>query len=211
VAAAHHQSRSCAKGYDPSARSLFHARPPDLRGETLYPLNQLKDIHPALYEHEKRKYMGREAVLEFRIPLLDVLWNDTLHLSPIHPRLLAAAWRFAGLWSPVWDREFFEMPISRIAGHRAVWFASEAFWVNNSPNENVPLSPPLTEFSSFDRDAYQQLTAPPTSYQEYLLHQKEMGRRPLQFPKIPHVLVAGPINISGLTTVWADPRPEPRG
>jgi hypothetical protein len=48
-----------------------------MRGETLYPLNQLRSVDPALYGRERAKYKGREAVLEFRIPLIDVLWNDT--------------------------------------------------------------------------------------------------------------------------------------
>jgi hypothetical protein len=179
-----------------------------MRGETLYPLNQLRAIHPDVYEHEKGKYGGREAVLEFRIPLLDLLWNDTLHLSPIHPRHLAAAWRSVGLWSPVWERDCFEIPVDRIAGHPCVWFASEAFWVNNSPHEDVPLSPPLDEFSPFDPSAYRQLAEPPASYHEYLRRQQERGRRPLQFPKIPHVLVAGPIDVAGLTLVRADVAPN---
>ena len=186
---------------------LYHGRPPDMRGDTLYPLNQLAAIHPDLYEHQKRKYVGREAVLEFRIPLLDVLWNDALHLSPIHPRRLAVAWRSAGLWSEIWEREFFEVPVDRIAGLPSVWFASEALWVNNSPHEEVPLSPPLSEFSRFEPAAYEQLAEPSPAYHDYLRRQKERGRRPLQFPKIPHVLVAGPIDVAGLTLVRADVAP----
>jgi hypothetical protein len=72
---------------------LYDGRPPAMRGETLYPLNQLESIDPVLYDLGRARYKGREAVLEFRIPLIDVLWNDALHLSTIHPRHLAAAWR----------------------------------------------------------------------------------------------------------------------
>jgi hypothetical protein len=31
---------------------LFHAHPTEMRGETLYPLNQLRTIHPDLYDHD---------------------------------------------------------------------------------------------------------------------------------------------------------------
>ena len=175
-----------------------------MRGGTLYPLNQLRVVHPDLYEHESGKYVGREAVLEFRIPLLDVLWNDTLHLSPIHPRHLAAAWHAVGLTSLMWDRDFYEIPGERVAGHRCVWFASQAFWVNNSPHEDVPLAPPEDEFSLFDPTRYEQLAGPPAAYHAYLRRQQERGQRALQFPKIPHVLVAGPIDVTDLGLVRAD-------
>src|SRR5438876_4446237 len=114
-----------------------------MRGETLYPLNQLRSVDPVLYEREVVKYKGREAVLEFRIPFIGVLWNDALHLSTIHPSHLAAAWRAVGLWTPIWERLFFQIPLDRVAVHQCVWFASESFWVNNSPDEDVPPAPPL--------------------------------------------------------------------
>jgi hypothetical protein len=146
---------------------LYHARPPDMRSETLYPLNALRRTYPDVYERERKKYAGREAVLGFRIPILDVLWNDTLHLSPVHPHFVARAWRAAELSTAFWERDFFAIPVVRIAGLDAVWFASEAFWVNNSPNEDVALSPPAEEFSPFDAAAYDELPdapLPPLSF-----------------------------------------------
>jgi hypothetical protein len=187
---------------------LYHGQPPEMRGETLYPLNQLELIDPALYESGRAKYRGREAVLEFRIPLIDVLWNDTLHLSTVHPYHLAAAWREAGLWTPFWERPFFQIPLDRIAVHRCVWFASESFWVNNSPNEDVPLAPPREEFRLFDPTAYEEPEQAPVSYHAYLRRQQQRGRPPLQFPKIPHVLVPGPIETAGLARVRADAAPN---
>jgi hypothetical protein len=187
---------------------LYHSRPPDMQGETLYPLNTLRETYPELYERERSKYIGREAVLKFRIPGLGVLWNDTLHLSPVHPFHLAAAWRSQGLSSLLWERDFFRIPVDRIAGLPSVWFASEAFWVNNSPHEDVPLSPPVEEFSSFDPAEYEELADVPASYHTYLRRQHERGRRPLQFPKIPHVLVAGPIDVAGLPLVHPDVPPR---
>jgi hypothetical protein len=183
---------------------LYHARPPNMLGETLYPLNELRSVDGALYERAKARYKGREAVLEFRIPLIDVLWNDTLHLSTIHPSYLAAAWREVGLWTPFWERLFFQIPLERVAGYPCVWFASESYWVNNSPNEDVPLTPPLEEFRPFDPTAHEEPTEAPPSYYDYLRRQQRRGRPPLQFPKIPHVLVPGPIDAAGLELVRAN-------
>jgi hypothetical protein len=186
---------------------LYHGQPPDMRGETLYPLNRLKSIDLSLYERARARYKGREAVLEFRIPLIDVLWNDTLHLSTIHPYHLAAAWREVGLWTPFWERAFFRIPLDRIAAHQCIWFASESFWVNNSPDEDVPLAPPPEEFMLFQPAAFEEAEGAPASYYDYLRRQQRRGRPPLQFPKIPHVLVPGPIDTAGLTLVRADAPP----
>ena len=190
----------------PAAEFLYHICPLDMRGEVLYPLNRLRDSAPDVYELQVAKYAGRERVLEFRIPLLEVLWNDVIHLSPIHPRRLAQAWTDAGLTSPSgWRRRFFRLPVERIAGLPAVWFASESMWVNNSPYEEVPLAPPANEFTWFDPHEYRELQATPVAYPEYLRAQIELGRRPLLFPKIPHILVEGEIDTTGLDMV--DGRP----
>jgi hypothetical protein len=92
-----------------------------------------------------------------------------------------------------------------------MWFASESFWVNNSPDEDVPLAPPLDEFELFDLTAYEELREAPASYYDYLRRQQQRGRRPLQFPKIPHVLVPDPVEVAGLALVRTDAAPEPDG
>jgi hypothetical protein len=161
-----------------------------MRGGTLYPLNALRAAYPELYEEERRKYDGREQLLELRIPVLDVLWNDALHLAPIHPSRLAAAWRTVGLSSPAWEREFFEIPVARIDAKRAVWFTSGAL--------------PLDDVTPFDPARYRELTEPPAPYHEYLVDYKERGRRARPFAYVPHVLVAAPVDVAGLRRVRAE-------
>ena len=51
-----------------------------MRGDVLYPLNTLRGLYPDVFERERGKYAGREALLELRIPILDVLCNNALHL-----------------------------------------------------------------------------------------------------------------------------------
>jgi hypothetical protein len=172
---------------------LYHARPEHMRGETLYPLNLMRAVYPDLYEHERGKYVGREELLGLEIPILDVLWNDALHLSPVHPYRLAAAWRDAGLSSPAWDREFFEIPVERIDEQRCAWFASGVL--------------PLDHVARFDPNAYRELPQPPAAYHEYLRLYKERGRRPRPFAHLPHVLVAAPIDVVGLRLVRTDAAP----
>jgi hypothetical protein len=184
---------------EPAMPSLYHALPPDMRGETLYPLNLLRDIHPDLFERERRKYAGRDALLELRIPLLDVLWNDTLHLSPLHPYHLAEAWRSVGLSSPAWERRFFRIPVEQLAGRPSVWFASGALTAQGAlPGDAV---------TRFDPARYRELARPPARYLEYLVDERRSGHAPRPFAHLPHVLVAGPVDVAGVPLVRADVAP----
>ena len=51
----------------------------------MYPLNQLKNIYPKVYASRVKNYAGRKWLMGMRFPLLDCLWNDVLHFSPVHP------------------------------------------------------------------------------------------------------------------------------
>jgi hypothetical protein len=157
-----------------------------MRGETLYPLNALRTVHPDLYDDERRKYVGREKLLDLRIPILDVLWNDALHLAPIHPLHLARVWRAAGLESPAWERDFFEIPVERIDAKRTVWFARGALPLDVEP---------------FEPGRYRELMQPPPAYDAYLREYQDRGRHPRPFAHLPHVLVAAPIDVAGLRLV----------
>lgn len=177
---------------------LYHARPPDMRDATLFPLNRLRDAHPDLYRRARRKYDGREALRELRIPLLDVLWGDAVHLAPVHPFRLAAAWRVTGLSSPAWERSFFRIPVERIV-RPAVWFESGALAADGSlPAEAV---------SRFDPTRYRELDGPPAPYLDYLRERQAGGRPPRPFAYVPHVLVAGPVDVARVDLVRADAAP----
>jgi hypothetical protein len=173
---------------------LYHARPRDMRGDVLYPLNVLRTTHPDLYDHERARYAGRELLLTLRIPVLDVFWNDAVHLSPFHPFHLAAAWRAAGLASsPAWDGEFYAIPPERIDPGRSAWFASGAL--------------PVDDVTRFDPAAYEEPVRPPPAYHEYLRNVQKQGGSPRRFAHVPHVLVAAPIDVAGLSRVRADRPP----
>jgi len=70
---------------------LYHMIPSNLEDETLYPLNQLKTVKPNIYEKAVQKYKGREILLKREIALLNCLWNDVLHFSPVPPSNIFAA------------------------------------------------------------------------------------------------------------------------
>lgn len=184
---------------------LYHARSRQMRGDVLYPLSVLKTRFPDLYELERAKYGGRELLFELRVPILEVLWNEALHLSPLHPSQLAAAWRAARLPSTAWDRDFFEIPVERIESSRAVWFATGALDEDDPGRDQHPPSLPVDQVTRFDPAAYRAIRHPPAKYLEYLNDRRERGRRPRPFAYLPHVLVAAPIDVRNLDVVRAIP------
>lgn len=192
---------------------VYHGVPRDMVGDVIYPLNQLAAIHPELYEAQKAKYVGREESLEFRIPDIDLLWNDTVHCASVHPYHLFSARSSLGMdpprrpAPPSWATGLaFEIPLARIMVHRVVWYSGKTLWINGAPNEDVPLTPPLDELEPFDPERYQPLTDATPAHVAYLRRMKDRGERPLMFVHIPHILVAGPIDVSGVRAVpWDEP------
>ena len=64
---------------------LYHRVPENMRGTTLYPLNQLRDAHPDVYAEAIKKYENRERVMRQVVIPFGCAWNDVLHFSPVHP------------------------------------------------------------------------------------------------------------------------------
>jgi hypothetical protein len=196
---------------------VYHGVPRDFVGDVIYPLNQLAVVDRRLYEFQVSKYAGREAALDFLIPGLGVKFNDAVHCACLHPYYLFAARQTLGLnpqprpAPPSWATGLaFEIPLERILVHPVVWYSCRSLWVNGAPNEDVPLVPPSDEFEPFDSVRYQPLTAPTEAHVAYLRRMRDRGERSLMFVHIPHILVAGPIDVSGLRIVrWDEPPGTP--
>jgi hypothetical protein len=70
----------------------------------------------------------------------------------------------------------------------------------------VPLLPPADEFEPFDPARYEPLDAPTPAHLDYLKRMEDRGKPPLMFVHIPHVLVAGPVDVAGVRVVpWHEP------
>ena len=182
------------------AACLYHMCAPDFRGDYLYPLADLKEVHPDLYAREQAKYVGRDAVLRYVVPGLKVSWGETVNLSALNPALLLAERRRLGVpFSNLLTRRLLRIPLDRIAAHPAVAYSSTVHWANSSPNDpTAPTEPPAGDFSPFDPATHQEPQRVPARHTEYLLRQLARGEHALGFVFIPHVLVASPINVSGL-------------
>ena len=175
-----------------SGHSLYHVVPTAMAGNLLYPLNRLRALHADLAETAARKYEGREALMRARLPLLDCLWNDVIHLTPIHPSKTRRALEVAGF--PVREIEFFSIPPAALNAGAAVWF-------ENSREKGPDYRLDEDDFSIFNERRYRELAAIPDIQHRYLEQAKRSGERPLFWARVPHVLYPGEIDVRGLKVV----------
>jgi hypothetical protein len=172
----------------------------DFRGSTLFPLANLRKAHPDLYERERAKYAGREAVLRFVVPGLGATWGETVNLSALNPLLLVKERRRLGIpYSNLLSRRILCIPIDRLSGHLCVAYTATVHWANSAPHDPLAATePPVSDSKPFDASAHSEPTGVPARHTKYLLHQRSRGEFALGFVFVPHVLVAAPIDISGL-------------
>jgi hypothetical protein len=183
-------------------------------GQTLVPLGRLGELDAELYAAQREKYTGREAVLAYQIPLLDCGFLDTVHCSPVHPHWIYRARREAGFDVPAgpptgWGIGLaFEIPVERISMNRTAWYSWQTPWLNGYPDEDVATEPPSDEFEEFDPERYSPLPDVPELHRKYLARMSQQQRRALTFVHIPHVLVAGPIDVRGCRIVRWEVTPQ---
>ncbi len=189
-----------AKGWDDRVVPfVYHLCADDFRGTSLFPLNALRVAHPDVYDRECIKWAGRESVLQWQVPHLGVAWGDTVNLAALDPvHLIQARKRLGVPYSRLLERRVVRIPVQRIAHQPAVVYDSRSHWLNSRPGEKVRPTPPEDEFTPFDADTYQELRETPQLHLEYLSEQLAAGQPALGFVFVRHVLVAGPVDISGL-------------
>lgn len=162
--------------------SVFHAVPSPMVGSVLYPLTELERVDREAWRRARSKYAGREHVLELRVPPLNCMWNDVLHLSTVHPAEIWHELRDAGLQPP--PRRFFEFDAADFDARRTVIFASDADSV-------------ASQWMSFDQAALAGLSALNDASRRYYRACAADGTRPLVWAYLPHVLHDGPLDTCG--------------
>lgn len=166
---------------------LYHFVP-RMQGTTLYPLNQLKDIHPDVYEREVKKYEGREKLLGRHVPTLNCLWNDVLFLMAVHPSEIKRVIESVGL--PAYRRlRMFQFDLGAFDQKRlAAWTHRKGRHPQHSPFDPSKYD----EYRDFEKDSA-----------EYYKEAIAQGKRPMLPAHIPHILYKGALDISGVTIVEA--------
>jgi len=168
---------------------LYHAVPKNLQGSILYPLNELKEKHPDNYKKQLSKYVGRERIIQQRIPVLDCLWNDVLHFSAVNPIDIKQALVEAGR-KPDFTMSYYKIDPKLIEPKNAVVYLYAQVDIKDKMNrENfVPYNPDrVINFSKMPQDT-----------RDYYKEMVSQGLRPLLYHKIPHILYRGTLDTANL-------------
>ena len=171
---------------------LYHGVPTKMLGDTLIPLNQMRNMLPEVYSSETKKYHRREHVMEQTIPILNCKWNDVLHLTPLAPNLTLKALRQSGFNPPNCD--FFKIPISKIDETCTVIFEYKG---NETTYEK--------EYKQFIKNNFSALNEVPCETFSYYIECRKKNISPLMYHFVPHVLTSSAIAISDLSIIhWYD-------
>jgi hypothetical protein len=167
---------------------LYHKVPGEMLGSVLYPLNLLKNIFPNVYEKQVCKYQGRAELLRRVVPYLDCLWNDVVHLCPVHPSKIYGSLRQVGYGYPA--TSFFEIDSASLdQGKMAVMKypvgTEERFYYHRPP------------------DAFPGIDQLPAATAEYYKECRAKGTQPLLFAYVTHVLYKGSIDVGALPIIEA--------
>jgi hypothetical protein len=161
-------------------------------GDILYPLNTLRKIDKDTYEFQISKYIYRKTLMERKIPVLNCLWNDVLHCSPIDLRLIYKALIRAG-HQKVRNIEFFKIPIELL---KNIEFVKYKFERELFDREKKAFNVLTTEdIEPLTIGSYQELNELPNKAIEWYKQCAECSRKPLLFQYIPHIFVKGNIPI----------------
>lgn len=161
---------------------VYHLVPPEMVGQELVPLNELRNNAPQLYERRRRYYQGREHVMDTRIALLgNCRWNDVLFFTPIHPAKFRAALpaRFD------WSLRFFEVAVSALDPTRMAFMLAGR-------------SAKQERFAPFDATLLEKYRNIPEHTYAYYAHCAKKRMCPRPFLGTTHVLFRGTLDVSGL-------------
>lgn len=177
-------------------RYVYHRVPPDLRGTTLYPLNQLEGRFPDLYSRLQENYASRRDIAALRIPPLgNCLWNDVLHLCPVHPARIKDALADAGHELPEPWRRFYQIDARLLEAASAVIYPLlTVFWSGRFDIEEASRQI-AQECLPFDTDRLSEFVDVPEAARSYYASVSPGGPPPILFLHIPHVLYKGQLDL----------------
>lgn len=172
---------------------VYHRVVENMQGTILYPLNQQKDIYPDVFEEHKKKYAGREHLLETKIPVLNCLWNDVLHFTAVSPHELLQNLMAGGLKdkSIVWNK-WFKIPVSLLDPKNTIVCLYR---------RDINVIPDARDFYNFDLSKMSEYKMVPPETIEYYASQFKAGKRPLLFHRVPHILYKGTVDTAGLEII----------
>lgn len=166
---------------------LYHKVPENgVRGNVLYPLSTLKVLFPDIYKAEVAKYKGREEDMQKFIPVLNCMWNDVLHLSPISPAEICKALIAAG------RKDQFSFTCFKI-GAEKINASNAVIYLFSHPSNGVIDNKEIVPYQIDQLDEYKNIT---DLARDHYLQRLSVQKRVLLHYGLPHVLYKGNIDIT---------------
>ncbi len=170
---------------------LYHHMPPNMHGDILYPLNQMKDSMPEIYNQAISKYTGREHLTQKIIPILNCKWNDVLHFTAVPPSIIRQAREAVGIKMP--PAQYFEIDPLLLESKNTIIYLDKVTTINSSisAEDCLPYNPhniaPYTELPGETKLYYKKVVA--------------LGKHPLMYVKVPHILYHGTLYIKNIPII----------
>ena len=161
--------------------------PRNMKGDKLFPLNELKNKYPKIYDEARKKYIGREKVMKQKVHYLNCLWNDCIHFTAVHPRKIIHALKKTG--SPIKRKvKWFKINPSLLNPEKTIIYLYKPL-----PSNQRETKKNFTGYNPKLLNKYNKITQKTIDYYKKCYKEK---RRPLLFVLIPHILHKGSINIT---------------
>jgi hypothetical protein len=175
---------------------VYHLQPRTLRGNVLYPLNQLKHIYPDLYAKHREKYQGREPVTERRIPLLNCQWNDVVFFSNVHPETIRDGFLQTGhLWKP---QTWYQVD-TIVAGFTA---RNTVIYQPNAEQAKGDYSLAPEQFTPFEPNQIAPQHQLPAHTLDYYAQCYQEKRPVLAWHGLPHILHQGAVDLAQVASAF---------
>lgn len=163
-----------------------------MRGDILFPLNDLKDKYPDVYERQAKKYAGREYMTRQRIPALDCLWNDVLHFSAVDPKEIKQSLIEAGR-SADFSMRFYQIDPNLIDPKNTTVY----LFTRDDDKDNMDKD----EFVPYNPNEAARFSIMPQATKDYYRTAIAKGERPLLYYRIPHILYKGTLETTDLSII----------
>ncbi|GGD25907.1 hypothetical protein GCM10011389_36820 [Pontibacillus salipaludis] len=178
--------------------------PENMKGESLVPLNCLRDEE--LLNHYKKKYYNhpeRPKLLERKIPKLDCLWNDVVHFLPVQPYFVYKTLKDLGV-NISSQLQFYKIPITSLEHNQNVMYLYE------KESYKGPASAiGEDQIHIINSSNYKELATLPAATIEYFEEQHHKGEKRFgMFHYIPHILSLGEVNIANAEVIRWNRPPE---
>ena len=170
---------------------VYHRKSFDFIGDKLYSLNDIKTIHPSIYESSIKKYEGREWILDITIPPLNCLWNDVIHTSLMHPSLIYKTLNEIGLLhrkSILW----FEIPLDDILKFSNTLYLNDR--VDRDGDKTISFLE--TDFEPVNSNRIVELSGMPDINLKYYHECFKKSEQCLLWNYAPHLFLKGVLGVS---------------